>query len=398
MKRRLLVVTGEVSGEMHAAGVIRELRRREPDLEISGTGGDAMRGEGVEVLHDVADMAVVGGTEAVAKFFRLRRIFFDLLARVRKDPPDAVLLVDYPGFNLRFAQRVHALGVRTVYYICPQVWAWRRSRIPLMTRCLDRLITIFPFEPELFDPEALRVDFAGHPLADETRRLLDEPAPDLPWQDGAPRIALLPGSRMQELRGLMPVLWPAAALMEAREPQSAFILAAASENDAETLRRFIEQWSGTGPRRWRVVSGMTRQVLHQADAAVIASGTATLEAAFMDCPTVIAYRTGRITYALGRRLVQVRHIGIVNILANREVCPELLQNDCRPERIADALLPLANATPQRRRMRDAMREVVEALGEGNAYASAAGMIVEEIEKGWQAKQKRQGSRQRSQTH
>lgn len=379
--RRLLVLTGEVSGDMHAAGVIRALRAQYPDLAVSGTGGDALRNEGVEVLYDVAEMAVVGGTEAAAKFFRLRRIFLDLLARTRAAPPDAVLLVDYPGFNLRFAQRVHAMGIRTVFYICPQVWAWRRSRIPSMTRCLDRLITIFPFEPVLFDPDALRVDFAGHPLTNETRRLLNAPAPELPWQDGVPRIALLPGSRPQEIQSLMPVLWPAAARIEAHYPGCSFILAAASEADAARLVQFIERFPGAAPQRWQVVSGMTRQVLHQADAAVVASGTATLEAAFLDCPTVIAYRTGRITYALGRRLMQVRHIGIVNILANREVCPELLQNDCRPDRIASALIPLAADTLQRRQMRDAMRKVVAGLGDGDAYENAATIVAEEIEQG-----------------
>ncbi len=380
-QRRLLVVTGEVSGDMHAAGVIRALRRQYPELEVVGTGGDALRGEGVDVRHDISEMAVVGGTEALAKFFRLRRVFFDLLALIREAPPDAVLLVDYPGFNLRFAKRVHATGIRTVFYICPQVWAWHRSRIPAMARCLDRLITIFPFEPALFEPGTLRADFAGHPLTDETRRLLNAPTPTLAWQDGKPRIALLPGSRPQEIQRLMPVLWQAAARIETHYPQCAFIVAAASKADAASLLQLIERFPGNGPRRWQVVHGLTRHVLHQADAAVVASGTATLEAAFMGCPTVIAYRTGYITGFLGRRLMQVPYLGIVNILADGEVCPELLQNDCRPERIASALIPLATDTPQRRQMRDAMHRVVANLGDGGAYENAAAMVGEEIEQG-----------------
>lgn len=379
--RRLLVVTGEVSGDMHAAGVVRALRKLYPELVVSGTGGDALRREGVKIFHDISEMAVVGGTEALAKFFTLRRIFFDILTQVRATPPDAVLLVDYPGFNLRLAKRIHDLGIRTVFYICPQVWAWRRARIPSMARSLDRLITIFPFEPAWFDPQSLRADFAGHPLTDETRRLLNGPQPRLAWPAGKPRIALLPGSRLQEIRLLFPVLWSAAARLEARYPECVFIVAAASEADAARLLQWTKRRAGTGPRRCVIVHGMTRHVLRQADAAVVASGTATLEAAFMGCPTVIAYRTSALTYFLGSRLIQVPYLGIVNILAGREVCPELLQNECRPERIASALVPLAVDTPQRREMRKAMHDVVMALGDGRAYENAAAMVAEEIEQG-----------------
>ncbi len=379
MTRRLLVLTGEVSGDMHAAGVVRALRDLQPDLECCDTGGDGLRAAGVKVWHDVSEMAVVGGTEAAVKFFSLRRIFLDLAARIRMQPPDAVLLVDYPGFNLRFAARAHALGIRTIYYICPQVWAWRRARIGHMTRCLDRLITIFPFEPALFADTSLRADFAGHPLVDETRRLLAEPPPELPWHDGSPRIALLPGSRPQEIQRLMPVLWSAAAQFEALHPGSVFMIAAVSESDGAALTAFLKRLPGPGPKNWSVVAGQTRHVLRQAAAAVVASGTATLEAACMDCPTVVTYRTGWLTYAIGRKLVQLQHVGIVNILAGREVCPELLQDDCRPERIVAALTPLAFATPQRDSMQQAMRAVVAGLGEGDAYQRAAAIVAAELE-------------------
>lgn len=381
MTSRLLVVTGEVSGDMHAAGVVRALRQRYPDLECSGSGGDALRAEGVNVLFDVSEMAVVGGTEAIAKFLRLMRIFYALMAHLRANPPDAVMLVDYPGFNLRFARRAHAMGIRTVFYICPQVWAWRRGRIPRMARCLDRLITIFPFEPELFAPTTLRADFAGHPLVDETRGLLDAAPPELPWNNGSPKIALLPGSRPQEIKTLLPIMQQAAIRFEQRHPGSSFIVPAVNHTSAAELQATLTRCSAQGPRRWSVVAGLTRQVLRQADAAVVASGTATLEAAFMDCPTVVAYRTGRITFAIGRRLVHLPHIGIVNILAGREVCPELLQDDCRPDRIAAALEPLAIDSSQRLDMQRSMRAVVASLGDGGAYENAAAMVAEELEHG-----------------
>ncbi len=386
MIHRLLVLTGEVSGDMHAAGVIRALRARLPGLECFGSGGDSLRANGVEVLYDIAEMAVIGGTEVFAKYLRLRRIFFDLLERIRNDPPDAVLLVDYPGFNLRFAERAHAMGIRTIFYICPQVWAWRRARIPHMARCLDRLITIFPFEPQLFADTGLRTDFAGHPLADETRRLQHKPPPELPWQEGTPRFALLPGSRSQEIQRLMPVFTPAALEIESKYPECSFILAAASAADAAAIDRMLRNHPGALPRRWKIVTGQTRQVLCQADAAVIASGTATLEAAFMECPAVIAYRTGWITFALCRRLVQLPHIGIVNILAARQVCPELLQTACRPERIAAAVIPLAVDSPPRRRMLREMRAAVAGLDAGDAYDNAAAAVAEEIAAGREQQQ------------
>ncbi len=379
MTARLLLVTGEVSGDLHAAGVIRELRRRRPDLRCAGTGGEALRAEGVEILHDAREMAVVGGAEAIWKYRHLLRVFTDLRNRLESEPPDVVLLVDYPGFNLRFAAAAHARGIRTVYFICPQVWAWRRGRIPRMARILDRLITIFPFEPALFEGTGLRADFAGHPFVDETRRLLANPPAALPWAGPSPRIALLPGSRPREIARLLPVFWRAAAQLDRRLPQPAFLFAAPHENAAAQIRAGLARL-GAGPRRWDVAIGRTREVLRQADAAAVASGTATLEAAFFGCPTVVTYRTDLLTEVLARLLVRVPYLGIVNLLAGREVCPELLQRNCRPDRLAEALAPLAVDSDARRAMREALAAVVAGLGGGGAYAKAAALVDEELDR------------------
>lgn len=374
---RIMIITGELSGDMHAASLVHALKKRLPDAEFFGIGGDHMREAGVETLYDANDMAVTGFTEAIRRYRFLRRVFYELLEVAGTRRPDAVILVDYPGFNLRFAARTHAMGIRTIYYICPQVWAWNRARIPRMAKIVDRLIAIFPFEAQHFEGTGLQVDFAGHPLVDETRRARDAASVDLPWQ-GRPRVAILPGSRDHEIDMILPPMWDAAALVERKHPGTSFLLAAPSPRIAAILERKLATLDD-GPSRYSVVVGDTRQVLRQADAAFVASGTATLEASLMRCPTVIAYKVSALTAIVARLVIKLPFVGIVNIIAGRGVCPELLQRDCTAPALADAIEPLLTDTPERRHMLDDLDSVNAALGEGGAEDRAAASVLEELE-------------------
>ena len=379
-----MVITGEISGDMHAAALVRAIRRRRPDIECFGIGGENLRAAGMEIHYDVRDMAVLGLTEVLLRFRFFKGVFNEMLALARERRPAAILLVDYPGFNLRFAARVHALGFKVLYYICPQVWAWKRSRIPRMARVVDRLLAIFPFEVNVFKDSGLRVDFVGHPLVAQAAATCAEPLAPLPWQ-GEPRIALLPGSRYHEVQRILPVMWATTVRVQRQFPDAGFIIAAPSEEVAGWVRAVMRSL-GKGPEHISVVAGQTRQVLRQARAALVASGTATIETALMRCPMLVVYRVAWATYCVGRLLIRVPYLGMVNIVARSEaseragkcLCPEFIQHEARPETMAMALAPLLHDGPERETMLAGLDRVSQALGDPQAAEHAADIILQEL--------------------
>ena len=374
---RILVVAGEVSGDMHAARVIEEIQHHAPDARFFGIGGDACAAQGMQVHHHTREMAVMGIVEVLKRDGFFRKVFHEMVALADAEHPDAVLLIDYPGFNLRFAKQMHARGIKVIYYICPQVWAWHRERIPQMAAIVDHLITIFPFEAAHFDGTGLAITYAGHPLIDSAHAALAESPTDLPWGDKRPRIALLPGSRRQELERMLPVMCGAAVELEATTNDVTFLLACPSDHEAAIVRDYLAS-GAPRPRRLEIVAGQTRQVLRQADAGLITAGTATIEAALMDCPMLVVYRTSPMTYAIGKRLIKVPHIGMVNIVAGQLVCPEYVQSDATPANLAAGLIPLLSDTPERRRMLAGLEHARAQLGEGGGYARTATTILAQL--------------------
>jgi len=373
----LMIIAGEISGDMRASELVRAIRERRPDTTFFGIGGELMRAEGVETFHDVKDMAVMGFVEVFKRFFFFRRVFNEMLAMAKERKPDAVILVDYPGFNLRFAAKVHEMGIKTIYYICPQVWAWNQDRIPKMAEIVNRLISIFPFEAEYFEGTGLKVDYVGHPLVDEILPYLSGDTPELPWQGGKPRVAILPGSRKNEIDRILPVMWKAAVEIEKQHPNAGFIIAAPSDQIADYINSKISSLP-KGPDRYEIVANNTRHILRQAMAAMVASGTATIETAMMQCPMVIVYVVSPLTYFFAKRLIKVKNIGMVNIVAGKRLCPELIQHQAKPADIAKAMENLVTDTPDRGYMIMKLKDVSEALGEGGAAGHAADIIVDEI--------------------
>ncbi len=375
---RILICAGEISGDMYGAAIIREMRAAcNTPLEFYGIGGDLMQAEGVELFAHASETGVMGFWEVLKRY----RFFSTLIRRITglldTRRPDLLLTIDYPGFNLRIAEQAHKRGIRTVHYVCPQVWAWHKSRIPKIARILDRLLTLFPFEPELFDGTGLNVTFEGHPLADQIAATLAEPTPPLAWGEGH-RIALFPGSRKNEIMRLLPDEMHAASILEKRIGPCTFIIPVPTPAARETVLAILANIKEK-PKQVAVVDGLSRHVLHQAEAAVIKSGTSTLEGCMLLCPFVIVYRVGTISHAILRRLITgVSHIGLVNILAKKVVCQELIQDDLTPEVLAKELEKLLFKTDYRASMLAEMRTVNSMVGAPGATARVAARILDEL--------------------
>ena len=372
--KRVMIVAGEMSGDQHAARLVRGLRAVRGDVEWFGIGGDALRREGVRTVVDAHDMAVVGFFEVLARLSFFRRVFRQMVALLDAEKPDALLLVDYPGFNLRLAAQAHARGIPVLYYVSPQVWAWHRSRIPKMARMLDLLMVIFPFEVDVFKGTGLRTVFVGHPLVDSVRRTLAAPSPELPWPAGGRRIAILPGSRRQEIQRVLPPMLAAARELRQRDPATVFLIPAASAEIAALIEAQLAGRPAAERAAVAVVTGQMREVVRQARAALVCSGTATVETALLKCPMIVVYRTARLTYWFGRMIIRVPWLGMVNLIAKRTLCPEFIQDAATPAAMADALEPLLEDTPARQVQLAGLKEVARAL-EGAGPLKSAGEVV-----------------------
>ncbi len=374
---KVMMCAGEVSGDMYGGALIRVLRERFPGrtLEVRGLGGDAMRAEGATLLYHTDALGAMGIFEVLGKLRFFRRVLSEMEALAREWRPDVLITLDYYSFNVALAERVRPLGVRTVQYISPKVWVWRRGRIYRMARAFDLVLCIFPFEPELYAPAGLRALYVGHPLVERAAETRAEAPPAFPWY-GRDRIALLPGSRAGEIRAILPTFLRAARRIEAvKHGDCSFVLPAPTPRMRAEVERIIARVPG--PRHLTVVDGNARHVLAQARAAMIASGTATLEACLMDCPAVLAYRVSLPTELIARIVTlgaRLRFAGLVNIIAGRLVMPELLQRDFTPYNTAAEVLAFLRDTPARRDLAAAYAEVRERLGGPDATARAAAAI------------------------
>lgn len=366
LTRRLLISSGEPSGDLYGAELVRHLRQAVPGLEAVGLGGDRLAAQGVDLLAHVRELAVVGLWEVVSHLRRIHQIFRAVLARVDHERPDLAVLIDYPDFNLRLAAALRRRGIPVVYYISPQVWAWRPGRLQSIRRDVARMLVLFPFEEPIYREAGVPVTFVGHPLVDlfqaapDRRAFLVESGLD----PDRPVLALLPGSRPKEVAHNLPVLVGAVRRLLARRPELQFLAAIAPSLDPEQI---------LGPLRGlRVCSrvGLSHAVLSTATAAVVASGTATVEAALAGVPMVVVYRISALTYKLGRPFVRVPHFAMVNLIAGRQIVAELIQGDFTPERVEGEVLALLD--PVRSAvLRLDLQEVRSRLGEPGASARAA---------------------------
>jgi lipid-A-disaccharide synthase len=367
-RQRILLVAGEASGDVHGADLVTALKRQTPYLEVFGIGGRHLREAGMHTLIDTAAIAGMGLFEARDKFRALLRAYRQLTTILRTHPPDLLVLIDFPEFNLRLAKVAKRAGVRVFYYISPQVWAWRKKRVRTIARWVDQLAAVFPFEPAFYAAHGCAVEFVGHPLVDRVHptRPREETLSQYGLDPARKTIALLPGSRAQEVRYLLDPLLEATDLLGNGYQ---FVLAVASTLNREEVKKRI------GARPVSVVQGDTYNLIHAADLALVASGTATLETALLERPMVIVYRLAPLTYALARLIVRVPFIGMPNLIAEQRIVPELIQGEVTPARIAAAARQLLDDPQAYGLAQEGLRQVRHRLGPGGAAARAATLIL-----------------------
>lgn len=334
---RILLSAGEVSGDQHGAALLSAMKERLPGLEAFGLGGDRCAAEGMRLLAHQKDLAIIGLVEALSKIRFARRLIHELTKAATEGSVDAAVLIDSPDFHLPLARRLAKVGIPVVFYVSPQVWAWRSGRAKKLARLGRGILTLFRFEKRWYDARGLgeRVTWVGHPLVDEAARELATPVPAPP--PGRRRIVLMPGSRTGEIRKLLPLLRDAAAILSARRNDLDVVLVKA-DSVPESLLREI---AGEALEGWTIVSGPHLALLAASDVLVVASGTATVEGLLAGIPMVVVYRVATLSYLLGRLLVKVPNVAMANILSDpgdgSQTVPELIQRDATPERIADEL-------------------------------------------------------------
>jgi len=365
MKRSILIVAGEVSGDLHSSPVVAAMKRRDPDLHFFGAGGDAMREEGVEILASVRQLAVMGFSGIPKILPKLAELKEDILSRIRRDDVRLAILTDYPGFNLNLAQALKGLAnpPRILYYIAPQLWAWRPGRAELIRRYVDRMAVVFRFEVEFFRKWGVEATFVGHPLIDELRPALNVPR----TAQTPPLLALLPGSRPSVAKRHLPVLIRSLGAIRRSIPELKVVIGAGA-----SLKEWITR---EHPRLDIEITADARGLLRQATAAAICSGTATLEAALLGAPQVVFYKTSFLNYAIARRFVTIPHVSLVNVTTGKPIVKELIQYNFTTSSLARELTPLLAGSPPES-MIEGYAAVREALGDAGSAERTAALAME----------------------
>jgi lipid-A-disaccharide synthase len=383
---RFLIVAGESSGDMYGADVALSLFRKFPGCSVFGVGGQRMREAGVELLSDIRHTAVVGPFKAIGKVGSFFKIFRRLVNRIESEPPTAAILIDFPDFNLPLAKRIKQTGRPVIYYVGPQLWAWREGRIQTIRDRVDKMLVIFPFEEEIYRKALIDVEFVGHPLIDKVRstKTKDEFCRDAGLDPAKAIVALLPGSRRQEVRYILPTLCQAVRLIGTRKPGTQFVLPVARDLDRKLIDDIVQEVQKEYPIH--VVVNDTYNAVRYSRAAIVASGTATLETALLGTPEVIVYRISGAEWLLGRFLLKIRLFGIVNIILGEEVVPELFQDKFTPERVAQATIKLMEDVWVQSKIRGNYETLRRGLGGGNV----ADRVVEAVARTIRNDQERSG--------
>jgi lipid-A-disaccharide synthase len=367
--KTIMIIAGEASGDMHGANLVREMLRIDPALNFYGIGGKKLREEGVKLLANASDMAVVGLTEVISKLGSILKIMGMMKRSLDERRPDLVILIDYPDFNLPLANAAKKRGIKIFYYISPQVWAWRKGRIGQIKKTVDKMAVILPFEVDTYGQEGFTVNYVGHPLLDMVKLNYSkqESRKKFGLAENKITIGILPGSRLSEVGKLMPELLRASEILAQKMPEVQFVLPLADTLEEKIITKIISGFNV----KVKIISGHTYDVISCADLALVASGTATLETALLGIPMVIVYKISLLSYLIGRLIVDVKNIGLVNIIAGKTIVPELIQGDACGKRIAVEALAILTNEEKKQEMIKELMAIRARLGEPGAAIRAA---------------------------
>lgn len=374
---KIMISVGEASGDLHGASIANALKMIRPDIALFGMGGQAMRSAGVDIVYDIAELGIIGLVEVVKNLPRLFKLRSMLAELMDKERPDVLVVIDYPDFNMRLARIAKQKGIPVVYYISPSVWAWRRGRAKELARTTARVAAIFPFEAEVYREAGAKVTFVGHPLLDIVKPAMpkEEAYRHFGADPSRPLVLLMPGSRQQEISNLLPVMLAAGEKIGQQIPNCQFFLPVASTISREMLQNIISGYNIAVT----LTAGHAYDLMGIADAAVAASGTVVLEAALMGLPAVVIYKLAALTYFLGKFLVKIPYFSLPNIIAGRQIVPELIQDAANPDRIAQEITAILTDHAVKERILGDLAEVREKLGETGAVQRVTGVILEVAE-------------------
>jgi len=371
-----MIIAGEASGDLHGAKLVEAMLSRDPSLFVCGVGGRALRRAGVRILVDASDLSVVGITEVFSKIGSLWKGAARVKKLLKSLKPDLLIIIDFPDFNLHAAAVAKRQGIPVFYFISPQIWAWRKGRVKKIKRLVDHVGVILPFEETFYRRHDVPVTFVGHPLLDQDDYIGTDV--DVPEQDAGNDIGLLPGSRDKEVSRNLPVMLAAAAHIRQRHADMRFVVSRAPSVAAELVDRILE--SSDSQMDVRIHTGPVGQIFRRCRLVIAVSGTVTLEAAISATPTVIIYGVSWLSYWIGRALIHVDHIGLINLIAGKEIVPELIQKDAAPKPIADCVLSLLDEPDRLKRMRRELVEARDRLGGSGASRRAADLALTILER------------------
>lgn len=369
----VMIVAGEASGDLYGARLARELEKILPDIRCCGLGGEHMRQAGVDLLADVSELSVIGLVEVLRHYPRLRRLLKTMKRELKRIRPDVLVLIDSPDFNLPLARQAARCGIRVMYYVSPQIWAWRSSRIRVIKKCVDHMATVFPFEEKFYRDAGVPVEYVGHPLVEDAHCSMDRDAFLKAHRLPADKklVGLFPGSRASEVEHNFPTLLQAANTLARRRSDVRFIVPVASTLPADLVHRFIR---GAQPGIATSTAGIY-DVIHACDAIAATSGTVTLQVTLMQTPMLIIYKVSPLTYRILSRLVNFTYAGIANVIAGKAISREFIQHEATPDHVAEELQKLLSDPAYTARMKEEMGRIRDALGEKNGSAEAARLAV-----------------------
>ncbi|MDY7037013.1 MAG: lipid-A-disaccharide synthase [Thermodesulfobacteriota bacterium] len=370
----VLIIAGEASADLHGANLVRAMKRMDPTILFWGIGGKQMANVGVKILIPSSDMAVVGLTEVLSRLHRITRAYIKIKNILKNIRPDLIILIDYPDFNLRMAHIAKRNKVPVLYYISPQVWAWRKRRINKIAKRVDRMAVILPFEKSVYRKKGIEVEYVGHPIIDS---FSDKPGKnafinEMGLKNSYPVLGLLPGSRIEEIKNLLPLMIKAVELLSSRYKNLECVLPVASTVSRDIVKSMVRQSSV----KIMISEGNIHKTLAVCDLAIVTSGTATLETALMEVPMIIVYRVSPISFLIAKMIVKVSYIGLVNLVAGEKVVPELIQKEVTPIRLSHEAMSILEHDHKKKNMINKLKTVKQRLGRGSASERTAKIAIE----------------------